>query len=539
MTVLSTIKRICQEIPEKNAITHHQGRGCRKDITYHDLDIQSDILANHLMSYDIKPGHLVGIYMRRCIEHVISMMAILKSGAAFYSLNPKLSPHQIDYIIDLCQSPFIIMENSGVIKLANSALGQLSQIRLIHFSNENLTSIHHACLNKLAKQTALESIKINATSNISSHHSFPRIIGQDVALSLFTSGSTGLPKGVKISHQDLYNRVVSECRDFRLTRADKLLNLLPFSFDVGLNQLYSALTSGTQLIISNSWLAQDICTAIKEYRITGVSGVPSIWIEMMAYKEDEVRDCFNRLRYFTISGGGMAHSQLKRLRQLAPHTGIYKTYGQTEAFRSGILFPEEFDQKITSVGRPVEGTDVFILNATGRQATTNEVGQIIHCGDGIMLGYVGDPTGTNKKLKKNPLQSNGMIHSQSVVYTGDIGKMDEDGYIYILGRRDKMIKCRGNRVYPQEIQNAILDHDQVLEAAIFSVKDERGESVIHAEVRLKSGSSVSGDILKKFLSQRLPSYMIPLKIIFVKSFPRTSSGKIMLSAIEEKYNDQK
>ena len=537
MTVLDKIEQIVSEISHEIGLIQYHGSGHHTEISYQQLWEQSKLLAHHLQKRGLQPGQFVGIFMQRSIEHVISMLAILMNGAAFFSLNPRYTPTQLDFTARLCQSPFIIIDSNSLLKLANIETRQLENCSLIHYDRKPMNPVHQSLLAKIKNRIKIESFPVDKESSELSDFVSPSIIGSDVAVTLFTSGSTGKPKGVMITHQDLYNRVVSECRDFRLDRSDILLNLLPFSFDVGLNQLYTALTSGIKLVICNSWLPKDICQLIQNYHITGISGVPAIWIELMDYNESEVRTSLNQLRYFTISGGDLSESQLRQLQSLAPETNIYKTYGQTEAFRGGILMPEDFDLKITSVGKPVQGTEVFILNSRGKKAAPNEPGQIIFRGDGTMLGYTGDPSGTSQKLKANPVQSKTSPYEQQAIFTGDTGKIDEQGYLYILGRQDKMIKIMGNRVYPREILDVILSHPRVKDAVVFGIKNQRNETIIYSEIQPVSRSQLTEAEIIRYLKHKLPSYMVPSKIIFVTSFPRTPSGKIKLSAIEEKYRE--
>jgi len=537
MTVLVEITRQINTFKEKVALIHHRSLEDCVRYTFGDLELKSAKLASVLFSAGLQPGQFVGIFMQRCPEHILSMLAIMKCGAAFFSLNPKLSLQQVAHALSTTKSPILLIDNSALIKLSNQKLDQLPGVRFIHYTDEPMKTIHKACLAKLKTLYDIESINSHIP-DAGLDFSPPTITGQDVALVLFTSGSTGLPKGVMISHQDLYNRVLGETRDFRLTASDRLLNLLPFSFDVGLNQLFTSLVCGAQLIILNSWLPADIATAIFSHHITGISGVPSIWLDCLANETPELKASFEKLRYLTISGGDMSLNQLKQLQRLAPQTGIFKTYGQTEAFRAGILFPEQFDEKMTSVGKAVAGTDIFIINSKGKRAAPNEIGQIIHKGDGIMIGYVGDQQSTAKKLKPHPFYYGKVGYSPKVIFTGDIGKMDEDGYLYVLSRKDKMIKIRGNRIYPKEIADVIQSHELVHEAVVFSHKTETGEATIVTEIRLKNGVALTTPEMVQFLSLRLPSYMIPERFVFVDSFPRTPSGKIKLSAVEEKYNTE-
>ena len=256
--------------------------------------------------------------------------------------------------------------------------------------------------------------------------------------------------------------------------------------------------TGAQLVILNSWLPADIASIIKQHRVTGISAVPAIWASVLNLpNSEEVVQAVNSVRYITISGGDLAPGQLKRLGELLQGTQIFKTYGQSETFRSGILLPSEYQQKMLSVGRPVKGTQVLIVNSKGKQAAPDEAGEILHLGDGMMLGYLGDAKGTRRKIRFNPLQDNRIPCRQRVVFTGDIGKMDQDGYLYVLGRKDKMIKSSGYRIYPKEISDQILKHVSVQDAVAFGIPDKDVGKAIYAEVQLKPGQELTEGEMKK------------------------------------------
>jgi acyl-coenzyme A synthetase/AMP-(fatty) acid ligase len=358
------------------------------------------------------------------------------------------------------------------------------------------------------------------------------------AYCLFTSGSTGIPKGVLISRNDLYNRAKTEIEDYELTNVDCLLNLLPFSFDVGLNQLFSCFLSGAHLILLNSWFPKDILTAVESVGITGISAVPSIWADMITYpKGQEFSKNTQTLRYITVSGGDLNKNQLLRLREYFENVRIYKTYGQTETFRSSILKPNDFQGKITSVGLPVKGTRVFIVDEKGEIADPNKEGEIVHYGAGMMLGYLNDLAGTEEKKRKAPQAIKDIVKEGNVIYTGDRGMMDQEGYLYVLGREDGMIKTLGYRVYPKEIEGYILEHERVKNAAVVGVRDSHKGQFIVAEV--VPNGKLDRDGLIAYLKNRMASYMFPEKIYIVESLPMTENGKINYSKLKEKYEERR
>jgi len=300
-----------------------------------------------------------------------------------------------------------------------------------------------------------------------------------------------------------------------------LLSMLPFSFDVGCNQLYTFLISGCSLVLLNSWMPKDIISAIATYRVKGVSGVPSLWLSILHSNAEALKQANAVLRYITISGGDMAEKDRLALRALFPEVSIFKTYGQTETFRSSMLLAKDFNAKHNSVGKPVDGVTLAIVDAAGQQLPPGEVGEVIHQGTGTMLGYIGDAETTNKKLKLHPKAFG--CPGKKVIYTGDLGCIDEDGFLYLLGRQDRMFKVRGNRVYPEEIEKELCMHKEVIEAV--SVYRKLKETITILVRKQASSALVEEDVIK-FLSARLPSYMMPSQCLLYDDFPRTASGKI-------------
>lgn len=533
--ILNDFHRIARNYPSRTAIVHCLSRGRATKITFAELDRRSEELADYLSAQGIDSGDLVGVYMSRSIDHVAAILGILKTGAAFYSLNPRSTLEQVTYTARLSRAPIILVDDGALVNLQNIGKNEETPFSLTLYSSEMPTPFHDQIISKIRETFHL--IRFHAASSTKSHMPVQRdVVPCDVALALFTSGSTGNPKGVLISHQDLYNRALTECEYYGITCEDVLLNLLPFSFDVGANQLFTALATGAQLTILNSWMPADIASIIKQHHVTGISAVPAIWASFLNLPNSgEAVQAINSVRYVTISGGDLAPDQLKHLGSLLQSTQIFKTYGQSETFRSGILLPSEYQQKMLSVGRPVKGTNVLIVNNEGKRAAPNEAGEILHFGDGMMLGYLGDAKGTSQKVRFNPLQDKSSPCRQKVVFTGDIGKIDHDGYLYILGRKDKMIKSSGYRIYPKEISDQILRHASVQEAVVFGIPDKAMGKAIYAEVLLMVAKELTESELKRFLSDKLPPYMIPSRIVFVDAFPRTPSGKIKLSEVEGKY----
>lgn len=530
--ILDLFQDVCTRYAQSTALTQHLSRNKQFKISFAQLNFRANALADYLLQRGLQPQAKVGLYMRRCPEQVIAMLAILKAGAIFYNLNPKLSAAQVNYSLKICASSWLLVDNTALLRLQQA--NTLMPTKLLRFSDEILTPIHASLIDKLSQHLQVDNLSyqdLNTTDPVKSVLSSQSSSASMAATVLFTSGSTGDPKAVQIGHTDLLKRVSKEITAYALTSEDRLLNVLPFSFDVGLNQLFSTLCSGAELILLNSWLAVDICHVIKQHQITGVSGVPSLWAQLMANPDStwqkQAQESLQNLRYLTISGGDMPIPQLQQLRQLVPQTQIYKTYGQTEAFRLTMLLPAEFDKHMESVGRVIPGVELLIVNSQNQPVPTGEQGEVVMSGEGMMQAYLND-TRHDLSLRRHPLRNGRMA-----IYTGDIGRLDEQAYLYLLGRKDKMLKIQGNRVYPQEVVHIMLTHEAIQEAVVVGGENKIGEKILCAAVRLRPTMRLTLIELKAFLSQHLPSYMQPTQLQFVEDFPRTPSGKIQLSTIED------
>jgi acyl-CoA synthetase (AMP-forming)/AMP-acid ligase II len=337
---------------------------------------------------------------------------------------------------------------------------------------------------------------------------------------------------VLISKTDLLNRARAEVDWFGLRPDDVLLNILPFSFDVGLNQLFSAMISGCSLAILDSWLPPDILRAAASYKVSGISAVPAIWQDMLAAgMKFDTNLAHQSLRYITVSGGDMPPSQLELLPQMAGSAGIFKTYGQSEAFRATSLRPEEFAAQKRSVGKPFTGVRVYVVREDNSLCAPLEQGQIIHSGLGLMQGYA-DSRDPENKLRPNPFFGPS-DPSRMCIYTGDAGYFDEAGYLYVTGRRDGMLKIAGNRVYPQEIVEQLLKIENVSQAEVIATNSAQGTTHLVGIVVANNGATLQPMQLKRSAARLLPSFMAPQDFIVLREMPRTASGKIDRLALME------
>ena len=537
MGLSQEITRVFSRYKGRAAVSHYVPPNSSITLTYGQLEERVRELAQYLSKQGMEPCDLVMCYMTKSVDLVVSILAIVLNGGTCCCFYSKQNPQYALKLFSMANPRFILLEENTL----RSVKRQMERAEPTHLFPpcERYPEAGGTGGSLQSHNRAIYVLKYPSAKSDSGEGFQEVDSSSEKALwCLFTSGSTGSPKGVLISGEDLLRRAVTEIEDYELTDQDSLLSLLPFSFDVGLNQLLSCFLSGAHLVILNSWFPRDILTAVRSQNINGISGVPSIWTEALAYpKGPDFEQNTQALRYITVSGGDLSKNQLLQLRQYFRNVKIFKTYGQTETFRSSMLKPFDFERKMTSVGRPLKGTEVFVLNDKGEIAPPDTEGEIVHYGVGTMLGYLNDLEGTSEKLRKMKEPGSKAMKEGKWVFTGDRGRMDEEGYLYVLGREDGMIKTLGHRVYPKEIESCILEHEHVKNAAVVGIKDERKGQAIIAEV-------VSNGVLNKqslivYLKERLPYYMVPGEINVVEYLPMTESGKIKYTTIKERYEERR
>jgi acyl-CoA synthetase (AMP-forming)/AMP-acid ligase II len=312
------------------------------------------------------------------------------------------------------------------------------------------------------------------------------------------------------------------------------LAVLPFSFDAGMNQLMTAFEKRGTLVLINFVFAREIVQTLLKERITGLAGVPTLWSLLAQPNSTLDRQPIPDLRYITNTGGAMPQAVLKLLRQSLSTTKIFLMYGLTEAFRSTYLPPEELDRRPTSMGKAIPDTEVVVLSEQGHLCKPGEVGELVHRGPTVSLGYWNRPEDTARALRPNPLLPAEMGDCEKVCYSGDLVKTDEEGFLYFVGRRDTMIKSSGFRISPTEVEEVLFQTGKLRGAAVIGVPDDLLGQTIKAFVVPRDGEQLDVEALLGICAEKMPRYMVPKAVEILRELPKTSSGKVDYPALRSR-----
>lgn len=487
--------------------------------SYEELWRSAARLARALREEGVRRGERVGIYLEKSWDAVVAICATAQLGAAFVVINPLLKETQVRHITTNCCIRVLVAEAH---KVSGAAL---PQIDVLFYRGESAMAPAwpgRALAFAGAIETSRELPEISATES-------------DLASIIYTSGSTGLPKGIMLTQRNLVAGAQIVTSYLENTPEERVLSLLPFSFDYGLNQLTSMLRVGGTLVLQRSLLTGDILESLRSQAITGLAGVPSLWVLLLQGRRSIEQDPLVNLRYLTNSGGAIPTAHFQELRRLFPSVKLYLMYGLTEAFRSTYLPPAELDRGPTCIGRAIPNTDLWVVNKDGQECEVGEVGELVHRGPTVSLGYWGDAERTQRVFRPNPFAVPETRARDIVAFSGDLVRRDQNGYLYFVGRRDELIKTQGYRVSPQEVEDLLCSAPQVWEAAAFGQSDDTLGQRIVAVVSLRNGTETGPGEIHRWCSQRAPHYLIPRTIHILPELPKTPTGKIDRSALKDAY----
>jgi acyl-CoA ligase (AMP-forming) (exosortase A-associated) len=496
--------------PDKEALVDAAQR-----LSYTEAAKQCGAIASGLCNRGVKRGDRVGIWLESSVLQAISILGASQSGGVFVPINSLLFPDQAAHIMRDCGTVGLITTKEKIASLAG-VLDTLPSLRFLVAVDGRAD-----CDLKLPVYSLSEILSAEDGCNPGDLR-----IEKDLAGILYTSGSTGKPKGVMLSHGQVMAGSSIVSNYLGITSNERIIGVLPLSFDAGLNQLMTAVQQGGTYVPMTFTFAREIVKTLEREQITGMAGVPTLWSLMSQPNSSLEKVALPHLRYITNTGGHMPQTVLSALRQALSTTRIFLMYGLTEAFRSTYLSPEELDRRPDSMGKAIPNTEILVVNEKGERCAPGEIGELVHRGPTVSMGYWGQPELTDKVLRPHPFIPPELGESEKVCYSGDLVKIDEEGFLYFVGRRDNMIKCSGYRVSPTEVEEVLFQSGKLREAGVIGIPDSVLGQAIKAFVVPREGSSITCDALLAYCAEKLPRYMIPKAVQIVENLPKTSSGKV-------------
>ncbi|MGN6533007.1 MAG: class I adenylate-forming enzyme family protein [Ginsengibacter sp.] len=492
-----------------------------KEYSYELLKENAEKLATYFLKSGIKKGECIAIYLDNSWESIVSIYAVTLSGGVFVVINPQTKADKLNYILNDCEAKILLTRQS----LKNQLSSALKHTP--HLKNVVVSAVNKEIIGFPNLKTDFFEDCVSIKEEVF----FPNIIPNDLAALIYTSGSTGFPKGVMMTHQSMVFTCWSIIQYLRLSEEDRIMLLLPLAFDYGLYQLLMSVTIGGTLIAEQSFIfTASIYKNIQKYQPTVFPGVPTVYAMMIASnKENQISfDCIKTITNTAASLPADFHPELKKI---FPNALIFKMYGLTECKRVCYLEPELIDEKPTSVGKAIPGTEVFLLSADGEPVAAEEPGILHIRGPHVMLGYLNQKELTDEALKK------GKLPGEKILCSNDWFKMDEEGFLYFLGRNDDIIKSRGEKVSPVEIENIIYKIKGIREVAVIGFPDEiMGESIV-VFVTTHKPLIISEKEIQRQCMPHLESFMIPQKVIFLEEMPKSTNGKIEKKELKKMLTD--
>jgi acyl-CoA ligase (AMP-forming) (exosortase A-associated) len=486
--------------------------------SYGELQEAVARFAGGLLELGLQRGERVAIYLEKRFETVIASFGAPSAGGVVVPVNPMLKPEQVSHILRDCNARVLVTSSERLVTLT-PVLCACHDLR------------HVVVLDSEQPLPEDGSLNYCRWSNLVTSAAGPghRVIDADMAAILYTSGSTGKPKGVVLSHRNMVAGAKSVVSYLENRSTDTLLAVLPLSFDAGFSQLTTAFCSGARVVLLNYLLPRDVLKTLEREKVTGLTAVPPLYIQLSQLEWPS--SIAEHLRYFASTGGRMPRETLAALRRHMPKTKPFLMYGLTEAFRSTFLPPEEVDRRPDSIGKAIPNAEVLVLREDGSQCAPNEPGELVHRGVLVGMGYWNDQEKTAERYKplppRVPGREAGLVLPELAVFSGDTVRMDEEGFLYFVGRRDEMIKTSGYRVSPTEVEEILYETRMVGECVAFGVDHPTLGQAIQVIATPPAGEEVDMPALLAECRNRMPVYMVPAGIeVRQEPLPRNPNGKI-------------
>jgi acyl-CoA ligase (AMP-forming) (exosortase A-associated) len=490
----------------------------KHSLGYGELQGATTRFAGGLIGLGLQRGERVAIYLEKRFETVIASFGAPAAGGAFVPLNPLLKPEQVAYILRDCNVRVLVTSPERLALLA-PVLAACHDLRHVVVLDSDQPLPSNGGLSYCRWIDLL-------ASPIRAGH---RVIDTDMVAILYTSGSTGKPKGVVLSHRNMVAGAKSVSSYLENRPGDTLLAALPLSFDAGFSQLTTAFHAGARVVLLNYLLPRDVLKALEREKVTGLTAVPPLYIQLSQLEWPAL--ITEHLRYFANTGGRMPRETLAALRERVPQTQPFLMYGLTEAFRSTFLPPAEVDRRPDSIGKAIPNAEILVLREDGTPCAPNEPGELVHRGALVGMGYWNDAEKTAERYKPLPIHAPGrepgLVLPELAVFSGDTVRMDEEGFLYFVGRRDEMIKTSGYRVSPTEVEEILYETKLVGECVAFGIEHATLGQAIQVIATPPTNGTLDDSALLAECRVRMPAYMVPAGIeVRQGPLPRNPNGKI-------------
>ena len=491
-------------------------------LTYTELRRDVLAFAGGLAQIGLEHGERVAVYLDKRVETVVSLFGASAASGVFVPINPLLRPKQVSYILDDCNVR-VLVTSIERFELLSNELTKCPSLEYVILLGSSAPAAHSLPCELLDWRDVARGDDRAVAA--------PRGVDLDMAAILYTSGSTGKPKGVVLSHRNLIAGAESVSEYLANNGDDCILAALPLSFDAGFSQLTTAFTVGAHVVLVNYLLPRDIVRLCARHKVTGLTCVPPLWIQLADQEWPEQASA--SMRYFANTGGRMPRTTLEKLRSIFPGAEPYLMYGLTEAFRSTYLDPAEVDRRPDSIGKAIPNAEIMVVREDGTRCDPGEEGELVHRGALVAMGYWNDAERTAERFRPAPCREAGMTNSEIAVWSGDIVVADEDGFLFFVSRKDEMIKTSGYRVSPTEIEEVVYDTGLVRDAVAVGVDDsELGQHIVLV-VSPINGAQVDAKLLLTTLRRQLPRYMVPKDVVVLPTLPRSPNNKYDRNLLRE------
>jgi long-chain acyl-CoA synthetase len=506
LLVQDFLEHSAQRLPNKVALICEGQR-----LTYGQIEQMANRMANALAGLGVRRGDRVGIYMNNSVELVVAIFAILKAGGVFVVINHTTKRDKLQYILKNCRATALFSEArldlNGVVDATDPDLSSLKGVILC---GQGAAEFSSARIPSQTFESALGQFPVARPRR--------QNIDRDLACLIYTSGTTGDPKGVMSDHSNVVFAAGAIVEYLGNVESDIVINVLPLSFDYGLYQLLMVFKFGGTLVLEKSFTyPAAILKKMEQEKVTGFPGVPTVYAILLPM--DLSAFDLSSLRYFSNTAAALPVHHILEIRKKFPHATLFSMYGLTETKRTLFLPPAELDRRPGSVGIPIPGTEAWLEDDTGRRLGPGEVGELVVRGRHVMRGYWEAPEATAKRYRPSS------VPGEYLCYTNDLFRYDEEGFFYFVSRKDDIIKSRGEKVAPKEVETVLYSIPGVQGAAVIGVPDPVLGQAVKAFIVTTDKELTEKKVLA-FCRSHMEDYMVPKSVEFRETLPTTSSGKI-------------